>query len=66
LGGHTSVPEQGIRDDRPAAAVGPRTADLVVQLRLASGGTSVLVLHVECTSGVNGGAEAAELRARCR
>ena len=29
------------------AAVGPRTADLVVQLRLASGGTSVLVLHVE-------------------
>lgn len=29
------------------AAVGPCTADLVVQLRLRSGGTSLLVLHVE-------------------
>jgi hypothetical protein len=29
------------------AAVGPRTADLVVQLRLRSGETSLLVLHVE-------------------
>jgi hypothetical protein len=29
------------------AAVGPRTADLIVQLRLRAGGTSLIVLHVE-------------------